>query len=132
MNMSLEVIVLPVSNVDKAKKFYQDKLGFITDMDVTPVPCMRLVQLTPPASNCSIHIGQGITGMKPGSLKGMILVVESAEGARKVLEAKALSWGTRRKCLGESILRLQILMGTLGHFRNRTLVVKLQKKIKKF
>lgn len=93
MNMSLEVIVLPVSNVDKAKKFYQDKLGFITDMDVTPVPGMRLVQLTPPASKCSIHIGQGITGMKPGSLKDMILVVESAEGARKVLEAKGVKLG---------------------------------------
>jgi catechol 2,3-dioxygenase-like lactoylglutathione lyase family enzyme len=91
--MSLEVIIIPVTNVDKAKEFYQDKLGFKTDMDVKPTAGMRLVQLTPPGSGCSIHIGQGITDMTPGSLKGMILVVDSAEQARKELEDKGVELG---------------------------------------
>ena len=93
MNMSLEVVVVPVSDVDVAKEFYQEKLGFNTDMDVTPTQGMRLVQLTPPGSGCSIHIGQGITEMKPGSIKGLILVVDSAEESRKELEAKGVALG---------------------------------------
>jgi catechol 2,3-dioxygenase-like lactoylglutathione lyase family enzyme len=93
MNMTLEVVTIPVSDVDRAKDFYEHKLGFHVDMDVRPTSAVRFVQLTPPGSNCSIHIGEGITDMTPGIVKDVILVVESAKQARADLEAKGVELG---------------------------------------
>ncbi|HSW99114.1 MAG TPA: VOC family protein [Candidatus Saccharimonadales bacterium] len=90
MDMLLEVVVVPVSDVDAAKEFYEHKLGFKVDMDVAPNKGMRLVQLTPQGSQCSIHIGEGITEMKPGSIKGLILVVDSAEAAKHELKERGV------------------------------------------
>lgn len=88
LTMKLELVPLPVSDVDRAKDFYVDKLGFNLDLDVKPAPGMRIVQLTPPGSACSIMIGTGmgeITDMEPGSHKGLHLVVPDVEEARHVL-----------------------------------------------
>jgi catechol 2,3-dioxygenase-like lactoylglutathione lyase family enzyme len=75
MEMRLEVVQVPVSDVDRAKSFYTEKLGFVLDQDVEHVPGMRVVQLTPPGSAASIVIGTGMTAMQPGSLEGLQLVV---------------------------------------------------------
>ena len=75
MEMRLEVVQVPVADVDRAKAFYAGKLGFNLDHDVEHIPGMRVVQLTPPGSAASIVIGTGMTGMAPGSLEGLQLVV---------------------------------------------------------
>ena len=75
MQMRLEVVQIPVSDVDRAKAFYTDKLGFMLDHDVEHIPGMRVVQLTPPGSATSVVIGTGMTTMTPGSLEGLQLVV---------------------------------------------------------
>ncbi|HSU47540.1 MAG TPA: VOC family protein [Arthrobacter sp.] len=75
MQMRLEVVQVPVSDVDKSKSFYTDKLGFVLDHDVEHIPGMRVVQLTPPGSATSVVIGTGMTTMTPGSLEGLQLVV---------------------------------------------------------
>ncbi|KNH21709.1 glyoxalase [Arthrobacter sp. ZBG10] len=74
MQMRLEVVQVPVSDVDRAKAFYTEKLGFALDHDVEHIPGMRVVQLTPPGSATSIVIGTGMTSMAPGSLEGLQLV----------------------------------------------------------
>jgi catechol 2,3-dioxygenase-like lactoylglutathione lyase family enzyme len=76
MDMRLEVIGIPVSDVDRAKAFYGDRVGFSVDHDVNPAPGMRVVQLTPPGSPCSIVIGEGLPLGEPGSSRGPQLVVE--------------------------------------------------------
>lgn len=73
--MRLEVVQVPVTDVDRAKAFYVEKLGFILDHDVEHMPGMRVVQLTPPGSAASIVIGTGMTSMTPGSIEGLQLVV---------------------------------------------------------
>ena len=101
MDMTLEVVPVPVRDTDRAKDFYANKLGFNVDMDVQMNDAVRFVQLTPPGSNCSIHIGPGTSSMDPGSLKGLILVVDDAAAARAALEEKGVklsdieeqSWG---------------------------------------
>lgn len=88
LTMKLELVPLPVSDVDRAKAFYADKIGFHVDLDITPAPGMRIVQLTPPGSACSIMVGTGmgeITDMKPGSHKGLHLVVPDIKKARQAL-----------------------------------------------
>ena len=77
MNWTLEVVGVPVADVDRAKAFYADKLGFNVDHDISPPgPGNRLVQLTPPGSGCSVVIGEGVVPhMPPGSLQGLQLVV---------------------------------------------------------
>ena len=86
MNWTLEVIVVPVSDVDRAKTFYADKLGFTVDHDTKVSEGVRIVQLTPPGSGCSIVIGQGaVPDMPPGSLKGLQLVVKDVRAARAQL-----------------------------------------------
>ncbi len=100
MNMTLEVVPLPVTDTDRAIAFYR-KVGFNVDIDQQMSDTMRFVQLTPPGSGCSIHLGEGITTMKPGSLKGLILVVDSAEAAKAELgkrgvetsDVEPFSWG---------------------------------------
>jgi catechol 2,3-dioxygenase-like lactoylglutathione lyase family enzyme len=86
MNWTLEVVVVPVSDVDRAKAFYADQLGFNVDHDTAVGDAVRVVQLTPPGSGCSVVLGKGIgNDMAPGSLKGLQLVVKDIHQARKEL-----------------------------------------------
>jgi catechol 2,3-dioxygenase-like lactoylglutathione lyase family enzyme len=86
MNWTLEVVVVPVSDVDRAKAFYAERLHFNVDHDTTLGDGERIVQLTPPGSGCSIVVGEGIVpDMAPGSLKGLQLVVPDLEAAREQL-----------------------------------------------
>ena len=85
MNWTLEVIVLPVTDVDRAKAFYIDQVGFQLDHDASPDPAIRVVQLTPRGSGCSICIGPEIEGAVPGSVKGLQLVVPDLDAARAEL-----------------------------------------------
>jgi catechol 2,3-dioxygenase-like lactoylglutathione lyase family enzyme len=86
MNWTLEVVVVPVSDVDRAKAFYADQLGFDVDHDTRIDDQNRVVQLTPPGSGCSVVIGSGVVPeMPPGSLKGLQLVVSDLQAARAQL-----------------------------------------------
>jgi catechol 2,3-dioxygenase-like lactoylglutathione lyase family enzyme len=86
MNWTLEVVVVPVSDVDRAKAFYAEKVGFNVDHDTKINDENRIVQLTPPGSGCSIVVGKGIVpDMAPGSLKGLQLVVSDIHAARAQL-----------------------------------------------
>src|SRR4051794_5980604 len=94
MNWTLEVVVVPVSDIDRAKAFYADGLGFIVDHDFTVGEDVRIVQLTPPGSGCSIVVGKGaVPAMPPGSLKGLQLVVPDVEAARTELLARGVPVG---------------------------------------
>ncbi|MGM7645371.1 VOC family protein [Nocardia sp. JW2] len=91
MNWTLEVVVVPVSDIDRAKDFYANKLGFHVDHDTVISDEVRIVQLTPPGSGCSIVIGKGaVPQMPPGSLKGLQLVVPDIEQARAELVARGV------------------------------------------
>jgi catechol 2,3-dioxygenase-like lactoylglutathione lyase family enzyme len=85
MDMRLEVIGIPVADVDAAKVFYVERVGFGLDHDIRPSEGMRVVQLTPPGSPCSIVIGEGLPLGEPGSTRGMQLVVEDIDAARAAL-----------------------------------------------
>ena len=85
MEWKLELVPIPVSDVDAAKRFYTEKLGFILDHDVSPNPQFRVVQLTPPGSACSICFGRGIVKTPPGSVQGLHLVVPDLQAARAQL-----------------------------------------------
>ncbi len=85
MDMKLEVVPVPVTDVDRAKAFYVDQVGFNADHDVQVNPELRFVQLTPPGSACSIAMGTGITKMTPGSQQGLMMVIEDAAAARELL-----------------------------------------------
>jgi catechol 2,3-dioxygenase-like lactoylglutathione lyase family enzyme len=86
MNWTFEVVIVPVSDVERAKAFYADKLGFNVDHDTKISEGSRFVQLTPPGSGCSVVIGEGIVPkMEPGSYKGLQLVVPDLEKARAQL-----------------------------------------------
>ena len=84
ITMRLELVAVPVSDVDRAKEFYV-RAGFDADHDHVVGEGLRFVQLTPPGSACSIAIGQGLTDMTPGSVKGLQVVVEEIEAARAAL-----------------------------------------------
>jgi len=84
MDWKLELVAVPVSDVDRAKAFYTEQIGFIADQD-NRVDDLRFVQLTPPGSACSIAIGIGLTDAVPGSVQGLQLVVDDAEAARAQL-----------------------------------------------
>jgi catechol 2,3-dioxygenase-like lactoylglutathione lyase family enzyme len=93
MDMKLELVPVPVSDVDRAKVFYVDKVGFNLDHDVQPGNGMRVVQLTPPGSACSIVIGTGmpeIAKMQPGSVKALHLVVADVRKAREALAGRGV------------------------------------------
>jgi predicted lactoylglutathione lyase len=95
LDMKLELVPVPVSDVDRAKDFYV-KAGFKLEVDVHPNETMRVVQLTPPGSACTIVFGTGMPGisdMEPGSVKGLHLVVTDMERARAELTARGLSVG---------------------------------------
>jgi len=94
MNWTLEVVVVPVSDVDASRAFYADQLGFAVDHDTRIDDGMRVVQLTPPGSGCSIVIGEGVVpAMEPGSLKGLQLVVPDLEAARAQLLERGVEAG---------------------------------------
>ena len=94
MNWTLEVVVVPVSDVDRAKAFYAEQLGFDVDHDTTVSEGNRIVQLTPPGSGCSIVVGEGLVpDMAPGSLKGLQLVVPDLPAAREELVARGVEVG---------------------------------------
>jgi len=90
MDLKLELVAIPVSDVDRAKAFYVDQVGFNADHDIQVSDELRFVQLTPPGSACSISIGTGITDAEPGSVKGMQVVVDSAEEVRDALRANGV------------------------------------------
>jgi catechol 2,3-dioxygenase-like lactoylglutathione lyase family enzyme len=92
MHMKLEVVVLPVSDVDRSKRFYEGA-GFRMDIDHVGSEDFRVVQLTPPGSECSIIIGNGITSARPGSVQGLHLVVADIEAARAELVGHGLDVG---------------------------------------
>jgi catechol 2,3-dioxygenase-like lactoylglutathione lyase family enzyme len=93
MDMKLELVAVPVSDVDRAKAFYTEKAGFVEDHDHTVSDEIRFVQLTPPGSACSIAIGRGITKAEPGSAEGLQVVVEDADAARAALLERGLEVG---------------------------------------
>ena len=101
VEMRLELVPVPVADVDRAKRFYVEQAGFALDHDHTVSDEIRFVQLTPPGSACSIAIGKGLTEMTPGSLDGLQLVVADAEAARDALrdggvettEVQDFPWG---------------------------------------
>jgi catechol 2,3-dioxygenase-like lactoylglutathione lyase family enzyme len=102
MQMKLELVAVPVSDVDRAKAFYTEKIGFNADHDHKVSDTIRFVQLTPPGSACSIVIGDGITDMQPGSLKGLQMVVPDIHEVRdelvkrgaEVSEIEVMPWGS--------------------------------------
>ncbi|WP_460662540.1 VOC family protein [Kribbella swartbergensis] len=85
MDWKLELVIVPVSDVDRAKKFYTEQLGFTEDVDHSAGDSFRVVQLTPPGSACSITIGTGVTTAQPGTYQGTHLVVTDIEAARAEL-----------------------------------------------
>jgi catechol 2,3-dioxygenase-like lactoylglutathione lyase family enzyme len=90
MDLKLELVLIPVSDVDRAKTFYTEKVGFHLDVDSTPLEGFRVVQMTPPGSACSITVGTGITDAAPGSYRGTHLVVADIEAARAELVARGV------------------------------------------
>ena len=102
MNWTLEVVVVPVSDIDRAKAFYADQVGFAVDFDMVINEGVRLVQLTPPGSGCSIVIGKGaVPDMPPGSLKGLQLVVPDIHRARAELVDRGVAVSEVQK-MGEN------------------------------
>ncbi|HKV86207.1 MAG TPA: VOC family protein [Ktedonobacterales bacterium] len=101
MDMKLELVAIPVTDVDRAKAFYVEKVGFNLDHDYAVSEGLRFVQLTPPGSACSIAIGEGITDAAPGSVRGVQLVVsdinaahdELAQRGVEVSEVQEFAWG---------------------------------------
>jgi catechol 2,3-dioxygenase-like lactoylglutathione lyase family enzyme len=85
MDWKLEVVVVPVSDVDRSKAFYSEQVGFHVDVDDAPAEGFRIVQMTPPGSACSVTIGKGLIDSTPGSLKGLQLVVSDVQAARQHL-----------------------------------------------
>lgn len=91
MDWKIELILLPVSDVDRARSFYADQVGFHVDHDQTVNENLRFVQLTPPGSACSIAIGKGITDKTPGSVGGLLLVVPDIEAAHRHLAERGVA-----------------------------------------
>jgi catechol 2,3-dioxygenase-like lactoylglutathione lyase family enzyme len=91
VNWTLEVVVVPVGDIDRAKEFYADKLGFAVDHDTVVSDDVRIVQLTPPGSGCSVVIGKGaVPDMPPGSVKGLQLVVPDIHAAHEFLTGRGV------------------------------------------
>ena len=90
MDWKLEVVVVPVADVDRAKRFYSEQAGFVVDLDRTVSDTMRVVQLTPPGSACSITVGTGLVDSPPGSVQGLQLVVAELAAARAELVGRGV------------------------------------------
>jgi catechol 2,3-dioxygenase-like lactoylglutathione lyase family enzyme len=93
MDMKLEVVPIPVSNVDAAKAFYTERVGFELDHDIRPGGAMRVVQMTPPGSACSVVVGEGLPLGEPGSVKGVQLVVADIDATRESLAGRGVPVG---------------------------------------
>jgi catechol 2,3-dioxygenase-like lactoylglutathione lyase family enzyme len=93
MDLKIEVVPIPVSDVDAAKAFYTQKVGFNLDHDMRPNDRMRVVQMTPPGSTCSVVIGEGLPLGDPGSVKGVQLVVEDLDTVREELAGRGVAVG---------------------------------------
>jgi catechol 2,3-dioxygenase-like lactoylglutathione lyase family enzyme len=93
VDLKLEVVPIPVSDVDAAKAFYTEQVGFNLDHDARPTPGMRVVQMTPPGSACSVVIGEGLPLGEPGSVKGVQLVVEDVDAVREQLAGRGVGVG---------------------------------------
>jgi catechol 2,3-dioxygenase-like lactoylglutathione lyase family enzyme len=93
MDLKLEVVPMPVADVDAAMAFYTEQVGFNLDHDVEPAPGMRVVQMTPPGSACSVVIGQGLPLGEPGSVKGVQLVVEDIDAVREAMLGRGVPVG---------------------------------------
>jgi predicted enzyme related to lactoylglutathione lyase len=93
MDWKLELVQVPVSDVDRAKAFYIDKVGFNADHDHQVTDELRFVQLTPPGSACSIAIGTGLSKMAPGSVEGLQMVVDDADAAHAELKSRGVEVG---------------------------------------
>ena len=90
MDLKLEVVPIPVTDVDAAKAFYVERVGFNLDHDARPNAGMRVVQMTPPGSACSVVIGEGLPLGEPGSVKGVQLVVEDIDAVRQQLAGRGV------------------------------------------
>jgi catechol 2,3-dioxygenase-like lactoylglutathione lyase family enzyme len=90
VDMKLELLPIPVSDVERAKTFYGDHVGFAVDLDHSPSDDIRMVQLTPPGSGCSIMIGKGTIDTQPGSVQGVQLVVDDIEAVRDELAGRGV------------------------------------------
>lgn len=93
MDIKLELVVIPVSDVDRAKAFYVDQIGFHADYDQRVSDTLRFVQLTPPGSACSIAFGEGLTDAVPGSVKGLQVVVSDVAALREELMGRGVKTG---------------------------------------
>ena len=93
MDWKLELVQVPVADIDRAKAFYSEKVGFVADVDHRVSPAVRFVQLTPPGSGCSVALTEGTHQMAPGSLEGLQLVVDDADAAREELLARGVQVG---------------------------------------
>src|SRR5690349_14952189 len=96
MDFRLELVLVPVSDVDKSKAFYAERLGFAVDVDHRAGDSFRVVQLTPPGSACSIMVGIGITDSVPGAVKGLHLVVADVEAAHAELSGRGVPLSAMR------------------------------------
>jgi catechol 2,3-dioxygenase-like lactoylglutathione lyase family enzyme len=93
VDWKLEVVTIPVTDIERAKAFYVDKVGFNVDIDEQISDEVRFVQLTPPGSGCSIHLGGDASGMAPGSLRGLYLVVPDVHAAQAELVERGIEPG---------------------------------------
>jgi catechol 2,3-dioxygenase-like lactoylglutathione lyase family enzyme len=93
LDWKIEVVTIPVSDIDRARDFYSEKVGFNVDIDHRISDDLRLVQLTPPGSACSIHLGKGTVDMEPGSIDGVFLVVRDLIAARDYLVERGVEVG---------------------------------------
>ena len=93
VDLKLEVVTIPVSDLDRAKTFYAEQIGFNVDIDHQVSEDVRFLQLTPPGSACSIHLGPGTEQLKPGSLEGLFLVVSDVRAARQDLVKRNVDVG---------------------------------------
>jgi catechol 2,3-dioxygenase-like lactoylglutathione lyase family enzyme len=93
LDWKLEVVPVPVTDVDRAKRFYAEQVGFVVDLDTRIGDEVRLVQLTPPGSGCSIQLSTGILSMPPGVLEGLQLIVDDIEAARAELVERGVEAG---------------------------------------
>src|ERR1700730_6007514 len=124
MDMKLEVVPIPVRNVDAAKDFYTQQVGFNLDHDIRPNERMRVVQMTPPGSACSVVIGEGLPLGEPGSVKGVQLVVEDLDAVRSELAGRGVAISEVQQMVGpkahlaHATASSKTLTGTCGRSRN--------------
>ncbi len=118
MDWKLELVTIPVSDVDRAKAFYTEKAGFNADHDHTVSEEVRFVQLTPPGSACSIAFGKGLVEGEPGSVKGLQVVVEDVAAAHDELAGRGAEVSEVQVLTGARSCTSTILTGTTGPCSN--------------